>query len=189
MSDHWQHFAPAESLDPTPVWKQYIVVAVLLLLSIVLIAAIAVPSVLPQLVTPPAAVPGGRVILARDAIPAAGFAPLRVGPPLVAEDRAFYVQRVSGDLVAVLARWSPGEGEPECRIAPSGPIGGQAWGYVSECADDMHATFGPRGEPEGASRSLARYLVSVDGDRVIVNVSRRIREYGATPQPRVAPLP
>jgi hypothetical protein len=28
----------------------------------------------------------------------------------------------------------------------------------------------------------------VDRDRVIVNISREIREYGATPQPRVAPL-
>jgi len=48
--------------------------------------------------------------------------------------------------------------------------------------------FGPRGEPIAAPRSLGRYLVSVDGKRVIVNIAREIREYGSTPQPRVSPL-
>jgi len=47
--------------------------------------------------------------------------------------------------------------------------------------------FGPRGEPVNAPRGLDRYLVSVEGDRVIVNLSRAIRGFGKTPQPTRSP--
>ena len=193
ISEHWQHFAPPASLDPTPVWKQYLVVAVLLLLSLALIAAISVPALLPTLVTPPAAVPGGRVVLALDAMPDVGHKPVRVGAPLVDERQAFYIQQpLQGELVAVVARWSPAEGAGECEVLPIPPATAPVWSYSVACPTTVAVAgspiFGPRGEPIAAPRSLARYTVSVDRDRVIVNVSREIREYGATPQPKVAPL-
>jgi hypothetical protein len=160
----------------------------------VLIGLIAIPALLPSMVTPPAAVLGGRVVLARDAIPASNYEPLRVGPPLVEEARAFFISEpVKGELVAVQATWSPSEGGPECAVTAIPPFTAPVWSYSASCPPGTDVAgspiFGPRGEPIAAPRSLARYLVSVDRDRVIVNVSREIREYGATPQPRVSPLP
>jgi hypothetical protein len=188
-----EQWAEPVSLDPTPVWKQYILVALLLLLSLVLIAAISIPALLPTVVTPPAVVPGGRVVLALKDMPALGGEPKRIGAPLVDEGRAFWIaQPLKGELVAVLARWSPAEGAPECDVTPIPPFTAPVWSYSAACPEGVELPgspiFGPRGEPIAAPRSLARYLVSVDRDRVIVNISREIREYGATPQPRVAPL-
>lgn len=188
-----EQWAPPVSLDPTPVWKQYLLVAGLLALSLVLIAVVAVPALLPSVVTPPAAVPGGRVVLALAEMPAAGAEPRRIGPPLLAEDRSFYIsQPVKGELVAVLARWAPTDGAPSCEVLPLPPFTAPVWSYSASCPSGAGVlgspVWGPRGEPIAAPRSLARYRVSVDRDRVIVNVSREIREYGATPQPRVAPL-
>jgi len=193
LSEHWEHFVEPGSLDPTPVWKQYIVVAALLLLALVVIGLISVTALLPSLVTPPAAVPGGRVVLALADMPGVGREPLRVGPPLVGEDEAFFIaQPVAGELVAVRAKWAPAEGSPACEVTTLPPFTAPVWSYGARCPDDAgiehQPIFGPRGEPIAAPRSLARFLVSVDRDRVIVNVSRDIREYGATPQPRVAPL-
>lgn len=188
-----EHWAEPVSLDPTPVWKQYILVAVLLLLSLVLIAVISVPALLPSVVTPPAVVPGGRVVLALREMPAVGAEPKRIGAPLLDDLQAFYIaQPIKGELVAVRARWSPSEGAPACEVRPIPPFTAPVWSYSASCPHGAEVLgspiFGPRGEPIAAPRSLARYLVSVDRDRVIVNVSREIREYGATPQPRVAPL-
>jgi hypothetical protein len=189
-ADHW---AEPVSLDPTPVWKQYTLVAALLLLSLGLIGALSIPALLPTLVTPPAAVPGGRVVLALADMPAVGAEPKRVGAPLIAEAQTFYIaQPLRGEYVAVLARWSPREGGPDCGVVPLAPFTAPVWSFSASCPASAGVPgspiFGPRGEPIAAPRSLARYLVSVDRDRVIVNVSREIREYGATPQPRVAPL-
>ncbi|MBM4434577.1 MAG: hypothetical protein FJ028_05655, partial [Chloroflexi bacterium] len=64
-------------------WKQYILVALLLLASLILIAAVSIPALLPTLVTPPAAVPGGRIVLALADMPAVGAEPRRIGAPLV----------------------------------------------------------------------------------------------------------
>ncbi|MGH2379548.1 MAG: hypothetical protein ACRDGT_13910, partial [Candidatus Limnocylindria bacterium] len=159
----------------------------------VLIGTVAVAALMPQLVTPPAVVPGGRVILARDAVPAFGQPPVRIGAPLVAEDQAFWIaEPVEGDVVAVQASWSPSEGGPDCEVVAIPSITGTLWSFSAECPAGTElegsAIFGPQGEPVAAPRSLARYLVSVDGERVIVNVAREIRAYGATPQPRVSPL-
>lgn len=174
-------------------WKQYIVVAVLLLVSLMLIAAISIPAILPSVVTPPAAVPGGRVVLAVSAMPDVGHKPLRIGVPLVDERQAFYIQQpLKGELVAVLARWSPAEGAAECAVVPVPPFTAPVWSYSVECPPGVELQgspiFGPRGEPIAAPRSLVRYNVSVSGDRVVVNVANPLREYGATPQPKVAPL-
>jgi hypothetical protein len=188
-----EHWAGPESLDPTPVWKQGIVVGLLLLLSLVLIAVISVPALLPQVVAPPALVPGGRVVLALADMPGLGAEPKRFGAPLVDEAHSFYVsQPLKGELTAVIARWSPVQGGPVCEVLPIPPFTAPVWSYSARCpaGTDLAGSpiFGPRGEPIAAPRSLARYLVSVDRDRVIVNISREIREYGATPQPRVSPL-
>lgn len=174
-------------------WKQYLLVALLLLLSLVLIAAVSITALLPTLATPPAAVPGGRVVLALAEMPAVGAEPKRVGAPLIAEEDSFYIaQPLKGEYVAVLARWSPREGDPECAVVPLPPFTAPVWSYSATCPASAglagSPVFGPRGEPIAAPRSLARYLVSVDRDRVIVNISREMREYGATPQPKVAPL-
>lgn len=174
-------------------WKQYLLVALLLLLSLVLIAAVSITALLPTLATPPAAVPGGRVVLALAEMPAVGAEPKRVGAPLISEDDSFYIaQPLKGEYVAVLAHWSPREGDAACAVVPLPPFTAPVWSYSATCPAGAglpgSPVFGPRGEPIAAPRSLARYLVSVDRDRVIVNISREIREYGATPQPKVAPL-
>jgi len=191
--DDAAHWAPPESLDPTPVWKQGIVVGVLLLLSLSLIAGISVPALLPSVIGPPAVVPGGRVILSLSAMPTANGEPLRVGPNLVDEEHSFYIsQPAKGELVAVRARWrGPESGTADCDVRSLAMSVAPMWRYVASCpgvATFAPITFGLRGEPLTASRSLERYLVSVDRDRVIVNISRVIDSYGATPQPRVSPL-
>src|SRR6266508_4389223 len=189
-----EQWAEPVSLDPTPVWKQYILVAALLLLSLIVIAVVAIPALLPTIVTPPAAVPGGRVVLALADMPAVGAEPKRIGAPLISEDQAFYIaQPLKGEYAAVLARWDPYDDPAHaCEVVPLPPFTAPVWSYSAKCPDSAGVPgsplWGPRGEPIAAPRSLARYLVSVDRDRVIVNISRAIREYGATPQPRVAPL-
>jgi hypothetical protein len=188
-----EQWAAAESLDPTPVWKQYLLVAGLLALSLVLIGVVAVAALMPTLVTPPAVVPGGRVVLAREAVPAFGQPPARIGAPLVGDGQAFWIaEPVRGEIVAVRARWSPSEDAPECEVSAIPSITGTLWSFGASCPAGVEVLgspiFGPRGEPIAAPRSLGRYLVSVDGERVIVNIAREIREYGATPQPRVSPL-
>jgi len=127
-----EHWAGPESLDPTPVWKQYLVVAGLLVLALVLIAALAVTALMPQWVTPPAVVPGGRVVLALDEMPGVGAAPLLFAAPLVDEAHAFWVsQPLQGELVAVRARWSPSEDAGACEVVALVPaliVLGAVWG-------------------------------------------------------------
>ena len=60
-----EHWAGAASLDPTPVWKQYLVVVLLLFGALAVIAVAAALALAPQLATPPALVPGDRLVLAR----------------------------------------------------------------------------------------------------------------------------
>lgn len=158
-----------------------------------LIGAVAVAALMPQLVTPPAVVPGGRVVLPLDGMPAVGEQPSFFGAPLVDDAHAFWIaQPVAGELVAVRARWSQEDGGAVCEVVALPPFTASVWGYSASCpagADVLGSpVFGPRGEPIAAARSLGRYLVSVDGERVIVNIAREIREYGSTPQPRVSPL-
>ena len=190
--DEPENWVGPESLDPTPVWKQGIVVGVLLLVSLIVIGLIALPALLPQVASPPALVPGGRVILALSGMPAVKGPPVAIGPSLVDDEHSFYIaQPEKGEFVAVRTHWVAPENGRACDVKPLASTTDPMWRYVASCPglETFAAiTFGPRGEPLTASRSLERYLVSVDRDRVIVNISRTIESYGATPQPRVSPL-
>jgi len=97
-----EHWAGPESLDPTPVWKQYLLVAALLAVGLVVIVVVAVASLAPQFVTPPAMVPGDRLILSASEIPAVGARPRLVGAEVAGAQRSFYlVQPAKGELRAV----------------------------------------------------------------------------------------
>jgi hypothetical protein len=174
-----EHWAGPESLDPTPVWKQFALIGIFLVLGLVLLAGVAAFAAAPQLVTPPALVPGDRLVLAVAEIPPVGAGPKIVGPPLLDDARTFYlVQPEKGVVLAFRARWAATVGTDECRVspAPGRPISRQL------LASDCPAASGQRGSPlfdlRGAStngfRGLDQYLVSVSDDRVIVNLSRLI---------------
>ncbi|MBU6423797.1 MAG: hypothetical protein KGJ98_05715 [Chloroflexota bacterium] len=188
-----EHWAPPVSLDPTPVWKQYIVIGVLLVVALVVIAVVSVPAVMPTVAAPPAVVPGGRAVLPRDWIPPVAGYPHYVGAPLLDDAHALWlVQPTAGTVLAVRARWAPSAGAPECAVAafPSGiadtsaPIDRRP--FFRACPAQGWL-FGPSGEPIHAPRSLARYLVSVTTDRVIVNISDEIPSSVWTPAPSASP--
>jgi len=63
-----EHWAGPASLDPTPVWKQYLLVVLLLLGALAIIGVAAALALAPQLATPPALVPGDRLVLAREMV-------------------------------------------------------------------------------------------------------------------------
>ena len=143
-----EHWAGAASLDPTPVWKQYLLIGLGALGALVLVLVVAYLALGVQLATPPAAVPGGRVVLALADIPAVTEAAKRYGPPLVDDGHAFVVFRASaGRIFAVpLRTWIDGKnGQLLVIPEPDRPAG------------------------------YDRYGVSVEGDRVVVNTSRIIR--------------
>jgi len=177
-----EHWAGAESLDPTPVWKQFLLVGLLLVAGLAAIAVFAYLALAAELATPPALVPGGRLVLAKSDVPAAGAPVKRYGPPLVGEAQAFWLAApAKGEPIALRAAWSPEDGAPECAVEP-----GRGTAFAARCGTDF--TFGPNGEPVGAPRALDRYLVSVEGERIVVNLSRVIRGYGKTPQPALTPF-
>jgi hypothetical protein len=125
-----EHWAGPGSLDPTPVWKQYALVAVFVIVTLLLIAGIAYSALAVELATPPASVIGGRVVLAVTDTPGLGEPARRYGAPLVDDAHAFSLQQTAkGEYVAIVG-------------------------------------------------SDGRYLVSVEGTKVIVNTSRVI--YPAT---------
>ncbi len=174
-----EHWAGPESLDPTPVWKQFLVVGLLLIAGLGSIGAFAYLALGVQLATPPALVPGGRLVLARSEVPAIGAPAKRIGPPLVGGEQAFYLaQPEKGEIVALRARWAPGDDVPACLVEP-----GRGVGFAVRCGAEF--AFGPNGEPTDAPRALDRYLVSVEGQRVVVNLSRVIGGYGRLPQPTI----
>jgi hypothetical protein len=171
--DHW---AGPESLDPTPVWKQFVLVGIFLLLGLVLLGGVAIFAAAPHLATPPAFVAGERLVLSRGEIPAVGAGPIFIR---VDDARTLYlVQPVHGRVLAFRARWAATSGTPECRLspAPGRPMSQQF------LAVDCPAASGQRGSPlfdlfgvsTNGFRGLDQYLVSVSDDRVIVNLSRLI---------------
>jgi len=191
-----EHWAGPDSLDPTPVWKQFALIGIFLFLGLVLLVGVAAFAAAPQLVTPPALVPGDRLVLPLSALPpyvtGAGALPNRIGPPLIDEARVFFLGRVDRtEAMAFRARWSPSEGQPECPVTPG--IVNDKVGYVASCEQTggQRFTFDARGNPsEGALRGLDRYLVSVTTDRVIVNLDRLIvplERSSAPPTPSVIP--
>ena len=137
-----EHWAGPESHDPTPVWKQYLVV--------VLAAAYAALAV--ELATPPATLIGGRVVLSATDVPAIGAPARRFA---VDPSHPFYLaQPRKGELVAVPA--GPGAGAPVIAAADA---------------------------PGGPPLTYDRYLVSVEGGKVVVNTSRVISGTEVVPAP------
>jgi hypothetical protein len=155
-----EQWSGPESLDPTPVWKQYLLVAAFVLVALVLVAGVAYSALAVQLATPPASVIGGRVVLGVDDAPAVGGPLKRYGAPLVDEAHAFYLfQSKKGEFLAISASAFPS--------APPNRV------YGISVAD---AAGGP-------PPSFDHYLVSVEGTRVIVNTSRLIRGTEVVPAP------
>jgi hypothetical protein len=118
-----EHWAGPDSLDPTPVWKQFLLVGELLALGLVLVGGVAAFAVAPQFVTPPALVVGDRLVLPLSELPPAGIGgagtlATQIGPPLVDEARTFLLGRDLDrvGVVAVRARWSPTPGGAECLV-------------------------------------------------------------------------
>lgn len=171
--DHW---AGPESLDPTPVWKQFALIGVFLFIGLLLLGGVALFAAAPQLVTPPALVAGDRLVLPATALRPVGSPPNDLGPPVVDDDRRIWLSRLSStNAVAFRARWSPTPGGPECPVGVA--VFGGSLGYVASCEPTVGRlfTFDAQGNSrDGASRGLDRYLVSVSDDRVIVNLSRLI---------------
>jgi hypothetical protein len=191
-----EHWAGPESLDPTPVWKQYLLVAALLAVGLVVIVIVAVAALAPTFVTPPALVAGDRLVLAASELPAVGAPPKLVGAPIVTDARSFYlVQPAKGEIYAFRRLWPEDTRSAECEILPTpGPDG-----FLYLSGPKCPAGPGPRGIPvfdlRGASvngfRGLDQYLVSVSGDRLVVNLSRLIRaeEHTNAPVPTGIPQP
>jgi hypothetical protein len=174
-----EHWAGPDSLDPTPVWKQFALIGIFLVLGLVLLGGVALFAAAPQLVAPPALVAGDRLVLAVAEVPRVGAGAKIVWQRLLDDARSFYlVQPEKGRVLAFRALWAATTGTSECRVspAPGRPISQQL------LASDCPAASGQRGSPlfnlEGAStngfRGLDQYLVSVSDDRVIVNLSRLI---------------
>jgi hypothetical protein len=196
-----EHWAGPESLDPTPVWKQYLLVALLLVVGLVAVIAVSVAALAPYLATPPALVAGDRLVLSASDVPAVNGAPRLVSAPLVDVSRSFYlVQPAKGEVLALRSHWVPRPGEPECRVvvlsstrevtftAMDCPPFAPARTGIFETA-----IFDIRGAPASAAAThrLDQYLVSVSGDRVIVNLSRVIQadERTNAPVPTGIPQP
>jgi hypothetical protein len=149
-----EHWAGPESLDPTPVWKQYILVAAFVLLALILVSIAAYGALAVELATPPANVIGGRVVLATSDLPAVGSQPRRFGAPLVDGAHAFYLwQPDRATVVAIKASALDG-----IDLARSAQILVRL-------------------------ESVDRYLVSVEGAKVVVNISRLINGTEAVPAP------
>ena len=174
-----EHWAGPESLDPTPVWKQFSLVGIFLVVGLVLLGGVAVFAAAPQLVTPPALVAGDRLVLRVDVVPPVGAGPRLVGLPLIDDARSFYlVQPADGQVLAFRARWAARPGGEECRVlpAPGRPTPQEL--LASDCAAASGQRDSPifdlRGVSTNGFRGLDQYLVSRSDDRVIVNLSRLI---------------
>ena len=166
-----EHWAPPESLDPTPVWKQYLLVGLMALAFLGVVGAYTCVAALPDVVTPPAAVPG-RVVLAISEHP-----PGTTKVVAVAGWRdAFYLSALGNDYVAVARWWSPQVGGAElCGIdLIAAPSAGSAARFSDPCSGSTFDVHG-RVVSGSAPRGLDRYLVSRKGDRLIVNTDHLIQ--------------
>ena len=155
-----EHWAGPGSLDPTPVWKQYALVALFVVVALLLVVGVAYSALAVELATPPASVIGGRVVLAVSDAPAVGASPKRYGPPLVDDAHSFYlVQPKKGEYLAIVA--SPFPSPPPALLY----------------AVSVDPTSG------GLPPAFDRYLVSVEGAKVVVNTSRIINGRQVVPAP------
>ncbi len=160
-----EHWAPPDSLDPTPVWKQYVLVGALVLFFVALAAVYGAAAVAPDVVRPPALVPGNRLVLSTGEYPP-GTTKL---VDLAGAGRAFYLVRFSlDDAIAVRARWGVEPGREDCAVSLRATSG-----FEDSCT---RSAFDARGDVATgtAPRALDRYLVSRKGDRLIVNLDRPI---------------
>ena len=155
-----EHWAGPGSLDPTPVWKQYALVAVFVFVLLVLVSVVAYGALAVELATPPANVIGGRVVLAMSDAPAVGGSGKRYGPPLVDEGHTFYLfQYRKGEFLAILS-------SAIALLPPGGDLGVSVRDAVG-----------------GPPLTFDRYLVSVEGAKVVVNTSRVINGTQVVPAP------
>lgn len=192
-----EHWAGAESLDPTPVWKQYILIALLLFGGLIAVLVVSLLAILPQIVTPPALVPGDRLVLPIADVPALGHSPRRIEPSLTDGSRAFYLARPAKDeAFGFRAYWAPTLGTAECPVDVATLTTGSVveFGYAARCENTVGRVFifTARGASrDGGYRGLDQYLVSMSDDRVIVNLSRLIQPSERTggPVPTGIPQP
>lgn len=155
-----EQWAGPESLDPTPVWKQYLLVAAFVVVALALVAVVAYSSLAVELATPPASVIGGRVVLAASDVPAVGAAAKRYGAPLVDDAHAFYlVQYRKGEFLAIASS-----------ALPSLPPNDRLEVLVGDTAG-------------GPPLNVDHYLVSVEGAKVVVNTSRLLNGIEVVPAP------
>ncbi len=192
-----EHWAGAESLDPTPVWKQYILIAGLLFGGLIAVLVVSLLAIAPQIVTPPALVPGDRLVLPIADLPGVNQPPKRIEPTRGDTGRAFYLGHpATAVALGFRARWAPTVGAAECpvEISTATTAGGFEFGYAARCELSVGRiyTFNARGASrDGSYRGLDQYLVSVSDDRVIVNLSRVIEASERTggPVPTGIPQP
>src|SRR5512140_1964350 len=190
-----EQWAGPESLDPTPVWKQYALVGILLIVGLVVLVIVAVAALAPQFVTPPALVPGDRLVLAVRDLPAVGAPAIRIGIPTVPSDEEFLIaQPAKGQYVAVRTEYREllAAGSPACTVRPMAGASLDQRTFIAECGGIAAPTFNGRGQAiDFGARNLDQYLVAVSGDRVIVNLSRVIQADQRTnvPVPTGIPQP
>ena len=188
-----EQWSGPESLDPTPVWKQYILVAALLFVGLIVVIVVSVTALAPQFVTPPALVPGDRLVLSVNDVPPVGAA-RAVGSPLVDDARSFYlVQPEKGRVLALRTHWTGSNGTV-CRLTTPPAATGQPFAAIGCFISDIsrgQPLFDLNGLSANGYRALDQYLVSVSGDRVIVNLSRVIQASERTggPVPTGIPQP
>ncbi|MEK7861961.1 MAG: hypothetical protein AAB295_01695 [Chloroflexota bacterium] len=187
-----EHWAGPESLDPTPVWKQYALIALLLVVGLVVIVIVSAAALAPYVATPPALVAGDRLVLAASDLPAVGQPAKLVGSPVIDDARSFWLaQPQKGMVLAIRRIYAPQPGGALCTVERLGGTGTEERSYVARCGAQA-PTFTGRGQQIDAGfRPLDQYLVSVSGDRVIVNLSRVIEgsQRTAGPVPTGIPQP
>ena len=192
-----EHWAGPGSLDPTPVWKQYVLVAGFVLIALVLVAVVAYSALAVELATPPATLIGGRVVLSATDVPSVGAPAKRFGPPVGRADGAFFlIQPDKGTIIAIKENWRPEGAAFICWIEPEDPLlamlgvdrnaafqrGGCDFG--SRALAPAPAIWDARGEPLRATdQPLDRYLVSVEGTKVVINTSHVINGTRRVPAP------
>ena len=170
-----EHWAPPDSLDPTPVWKQYLLVILLGVALVAFGAIYAYAALLPELVAPPAVLPG-RVIL--PALQYARGTTQKVD--LAGSDAAFYLSYAGAEPYAVLAAWSPEVGAAaRCAVTlvaedPLFDPADRKAVFLDSCTRSVFDSAGARLDGP-APRGLDRYLVSRKGDRLVVNTDHVIQ--------------
>ena len=188
-----EQWAGPESLDPTPVWKQYILVALLLFLGLAVVVVFSVLALAPNFVTPPALVPGDRLVLATSDVPAVGATPKLIASPIIDDGRSFWLtQPVKGEIYAIRRAWLylP-NGTERCVIdSMGGPSSAVQRTLVGHCAGAHAPTFSATGRSfEGGLRDLDQYLVSVSGEETLAAQLRALADLPRELAPRRADMP